>query len=300
MILTDIPEGRKIERLEHKIFSPPCVTRQYRGREFFVMENAMTEGPFGGMKPTFSSVANHIGCKIYQSMQFPVAETLLCGKTLSDKEYDVVCLRENLEKPNQNFFTFGDMLIPHRDMITATLTADIDILNSLFNEMYDFCDSAAVYGIRRFFAEMLVADAYLGTADRNIESWGFIYSLNNLSLAPVFDCTSALFPELDYVQMAKILTDYETGNSAFTDFIMDGVKSSFYRDGRQLTYRELLGEKERFRVEALQNIVLRIDEKNTEKIIEGEILLNPLHKKFLKIVLRERKKRILEPALQNA
>ncbi len=50
--------------------------------------------------------------------------------------------------------------------------------------------------LKRRFWDMFIVDALIGNWDRHNGNWGFLYNsrTDEMTLAPVFDCGSSLFP----------------------------------------------------------------------------------------------------------
>lgn len=59
------------------------------------------------------------------------------------------------------------------------------------------------------FWDMFIVDALIGIWDRHNGNWGFLYNANTdeVSLAPVFDCGSSLYPQADEIIMQAVLND---------------------------------------------------------------------------------------------
>ena len=56
---------------------------------------------------------------------------------------------------------------------------------------------------------MFIVDALIGNWDRHNGNWGFLYNAatDEVTLAPVFDCGSCLFPQADEAIMRAVLDD---------------------------------------------------------------------------------------------
>ena len=59
------------------------------------------------------------------------------------------------------------------------------------------------------FWDMFVVDALIGNCNRHNGDWGFLYdsATDKMTLAPVFDCGSCLFPQLDEEAIHEMLLD---------------------------------------------------------------------------------------------
>ena len=56
---------------------------------------------------------------------------------------------------------------------------------------------------------MFIVDALIGNWDRHNGNWGFLYNpeTDKISLDPIYDCGSCLFPQADDEIMRKTLDD---------------------------------------------------------------------------------------------
>ena len=59
------------------------------------------------------------------------------------------------------------------------------------------------------FWDMFIVDALIGNWDRHNGNWGVLYDTvhDMVALAPVFDCGSCLYPQLDEGKMQAVLSD---------------------------------------------------------------------------------------------
>ena len=59
------------------------------------------------------------------------------------------------------------------------------------------------------FWDMFIVDAFIGNWDRHNGNWGFLYDTmtDRLTLAPVYDCGSSLYPQADDKIMESVLKD---------------------------------------------------------------------------------------------
>ena len=63
--------------------------------------------------------------------------------------------------------------------------------------------------LRQFFWDIFITDAFLGNFDRHNGNWGFLVDeeKQQAELAPVYDCGSCLYPQLDLERMKTVLQD---------------------------------------------------------------------------------------------
>lgn len=145
---------------------------------------------------------------------------------------------------------------------------------------------------------MFIADSLLGNFDRHNGNWGFLINeIDNIHMiAPIYDCGSCLYPQADENLMKKILTNkaeleqriYTYPNSAIKD---QNVKIN--------PYHFLLNTDNLDCINALQAITARIDLIKIKEIIENTPYISDLHKEFLFTMIKERKNKILDVAIEK-
>lgn len=143
------------------------------------------------------------------------------------------------------------------------------------------------------FWDMFIVDALIGNWDRHNGNWGFLYDgkADRLSLAPVFDCGSSLFPQADEAIVQMVLSNkVELNNRIFTRPL-----SAIKQDGRRINYFDFISSLENKDCnEALVRIKERIDMTKIKAIVDETPFITELHKTFLNTLLAERNEKILE------
>ena len=145
---------------------------------------------------------------------------------------------------------------------------------------------------------MFVIDAFIGNWDRHNGNWGFIYNqrTDHMSLAPVFDCGSSLYPQVDEELMKKILSSTKEMNAR----IYDIPTSSILFNGHRGNYFEILtAHKIKDLDEAIERIIPKIKLEEINTLIDSVEYITDLHKKFLKTMLKKRKELILDVAIKQ-
>lgn len=63
--------------------------------------------------------------------------------------------------------------------------------------------------LKNRFWDMFIVDALIGNMDRHNGNWGGLYNTltDEVTIAPVYDCGSSLYPQADNRIMEKVLTD---------------------------------------------------------------------------------------------
>lgn len=81
---------------------------------------------------------------------------------------------------------------------------------------------------------MFIADAFLGNFDRHNGNWGFLVDeeKQQAELAPVYDCGSCLYPQLDLERMKTVLQDEAEIDQRIYTF----PTSSIEEGGKKISY----------------------------------------------------------------
>ena len=143
------------------------------------------------------------------------------------------------------------------------------------------------------FWDMFIVDALIGIWDRHNGNWGFLYNANTdeISLAPVFDCGSSLYPQADEIIMQAVLNDKNELNHR----VFDMPLSAITYNGKKINYFKFISAAEFAECnEALKRITSRIDMEKIFEIIDSTPSITELQKDFYKVMLSERKEHILD------
>ncbi len=170
--------------------------------------------------------SEYLGCQIYKIIGIPVQETILGTYQVKGKEKIVVACRD-FTRPGvvlQDFASIKNQIIDSEQNGYGTELTDI---LQTFEEQTAM-DSGAVF--ERFW-DMFIVDALIGNWDRHNGNWGFLYDTETdaITLAPVYDCGSCLYPQADDKIMEDILANKQARDYRIyeipTSAIMDGGKS---------------------------------------------------------------------------
>lgn len=146
------------------------------------------------------------------------------------------------------------------------------------------------------FWDMFVVDAFIGNWDRHNGNWGFLYDdrTDEMTLAPVYDCGSCLYPQADEQIMEAVLSDPGERNHRIYNIPL----SAIMQDGKKIKYFDYISSLQNEDCNrALKRIVPRIDMEKIKEIINHTPFISDLQKKFYLTMLTERKTHILDFAL---
>lgn len=143
------------------------------------------------------------------------------------------------------------------------------------------------------FLKIMVFDALIGETDRHEENWGITKSDNNYKISPLYDNGCNLVRNFKNETVAQ---QYYTGKKNFSDYI-NNAKSIIYKDDHSSQYKliELVEFLYRNYPKQIEKELLNLKKLTDEKIEEivykiPADLLTKMHKKYIIIFLKERKK----------
>lgn len=242
---------------------------------------------------TNSCISEYIGCKVFESVGIPVQETVIGTYTSKGKEKIVVACKDFTSQgiTLQDFASLKNRIIDSERNGYGTELADI--LSTIDEQTA--MDSET---LKTRFWDMFIVDALIGNWDRHNGNWGFLYNnaTDEVTLAPVFDCGSSLYPQADEDLMKKILSDKNELNHRIFDIPLSAVTYN----GKKINYFKFLSEgKFPDCNKALKRIASRIDMKKIYEIIDNTPTITELQKEFYKTMLTARKERIIDFSLNK-
>lgn len=243
---------------------------------------------------TNSCISEYIACHIFESVGIPVQETLLGTYTVNGKEKVCVACRDftSVGVVLQDFASLKNQIIDSERNGYGTELADI-LKTFEEQQVIDHRE------LEERFWDMFVVDALIGNWDRHNGNWGFLYDTqdDSVSLAPVFDCGSSLYPQADDGIMQKVLEDRNELNFR----VFEIPTSSIMQNGKRINYHRFLTAGEYAGCNAaLGRIMPRIDMARIVGIVRATPYTSELQKEFYATMLRARYDHILEPSLVMA
>ena len=149
-----------------------------------------------------SCISEYLGSHIFNMLGINAQKTLLGYYEHNGiRRISVAC--KDFEK---NGFYLKDFASVKNQIIDSTSNGygtDIsDVLETI--EKQRLIDP---FELSKMFWDMFVIDALIGNWDRHNGNWGFLYNqqTDDVKIAPVFDCGSCLYPQVDEELILKIL-----------------------------------------------------------------------------------------------
>lgn len=240
-----------------------------------------------------SVVSEHIGCKIFNLLGVPAQNTILGSYTKETRKHLVVAC-EDIEVDNlilKDFISVKNSVV---DSLGGGAGTSLENILVAIEEQ-KLIDSKQ---LTTFFWKMFIIDTFIGNFDRHNGNWGF--TLDNInktaSIAPVYDCGSCLFSEMDTDTMLRVMSDKD--ELKYRLFVVP--KSAIHDGNTKISYFDFLASnKNPDCTEALKEIVPRINMEAIETMIDEIDMISSIERDFYKFMLRARKEYILDAALDK-
>lgn len=246
------------------------------------------------MSYTNSCVSEYIGCHIFESVGIDVQKTLLgTYRTPNGKEKVVVACKD-FTRPGIVLSDFASLKNKIIDSPRGGYGTELyDVQNSIENQT-----SIDPVELNRHFWNLFVVDALIGNWDRHNGNWGFLYDQVNdkMTLAPVYDCGSSLYPQADEKIMRSVLENKDEMNLR----IYSIPTSALMLNGKRIRYFDYISSLENKDCNAaLKKIFPKIDMEKIQNIVEETPYITELQKVFLSTMLEARYNIILKSPYQN-
>lgn len=261
--------------------------------ELYMLKFPVVPGINKKMSYANGCISEYLGCHIFESIGIPVQKTMLGTYTKNGKQKIVVACKD---------FTAGGLVL--QDFASLKNTIIDSAHNGYGTELSDIVktleEQTAIDPklLTDWFWDMFIVDALIGNWDRHNGNWGFLYNpeTDKISLAPIYDCGSCLFPQADDEIMRKTLDDPAELEIRIFERPFSGIKIN----GQKIQYFKFISSLENKDCnKALKRILPRIDLNKIDIIVDKTPFISDLQRKFYKTLLRERKERILDFSYQK-
>ena len=240
-----------------------------------------------------SCISEYIGCHIFEIVKIPVQETILGVYNHQGKEKIVVACRD-FTSPGvvlQDFASLKNQVIDSERNGYGTELDDI---------LFSIHEQTAIdpKALEERFWDMFIVDALIGNWDRHNENWGLLYNTvdDTIKLAPVFDCGSCLYPQLDLEKMRTVLDSPDEMNFRVYEIPLSGIR----KNDKKIKYFVFLTSLQYEGCnKALKRIAPRFKMEEIKKLIDGIPYTTELQREFYKQILMLRKEKIIDYSLSK-
>ena len=240
---------------------------------------------------TNSCTSEYLGCHIFNMLGVKAQETLLGTYEYHGKVRTVVACKD-FTSPGVVIMDFASVKNQIIDSASNGYGTELsDILDTI--EKQTAVDSKQ---LKEHFWNMFVIDAFIGNWDRHNGNWGFLYNQETdyIEIAPIYDCGSALFPQIDDELIKKVMASKTEMNARVYDMptsaiLIDGKRANYHSVITSLKYEDC--------TKAVKRITERIDLSIINELIDTVEQMSDLQKEFLKKILKMRKELILDKVL---
>ena len=231
-----------------------------------------------------SCFSEHIASTVFGFLGIPVQETRL--GTFTNGRTHVVCACRDFTDDRRILHDFCSIKNSVLESDSNGTGAELKTVLETIDRQ-QFVDPV---GLRRFFWEMFVADAFLGNFDRHNGNWGFLVDRTSgaCDIAPVFDCGSCLLPQADEKVMRLVLDDEKELDARIFTFPSSMLKI----DGEKINYAKILASPPDGLKEAVERILPRIDLGRICAFIDDVPYLTDLQRTFYKRYLTARRQKL--------
>jgi hypothetical protein len=246
---------------------------------------------------TNSAYSEHIGCRILKTMGFEVQNTLLGNITMTsskgvDRIHPVVAC--------ENFIPIKCHLVEFKIIEGALMTskppkipAIEDIYEIMTHENAYFSIEFGKTALKAYW-DLFIADALLGNFDRHANNWGYLVNedTNEISIAPIYDCGSCLYPQLVDEALPDILDSEEQIMLRIKKFPQAALTDEYGRKVSYMAYIDSFANQDC--TDALLRVFPKISMNQIEMVIDETEGITDIRKKFYKTMLAKRYEVILQ------
>lgn len=241
-----------------------------------------------------SCISEYIACHIFEALGFKTQETLLGNYT--DKRG-----RKKIVVACRDFTDRNHKLVEFAQLKNTCIHSEQQGYGTELSTILEAIEEQSLVSpakLREFFWEMFIVDALVGNFDRHNGNWGLLVDEENRTadIAPVYDCGSCLYPQLAVEDMRRVLESEEEINQRIYTFPASIVEEN----GKKIPYFSFLSSlKNDDCNRALKRIHGRINMEILYDIIDHTPTLLPVQREFYKIMLYERKTKILDYGMER-
>lgn len=240
-----------------------------------------------------SSIAEYIGCHIFNSVGIRAQETILGVYRKNGAEKIVVACKD--------FTSPGVVLQDFVSLQNSVIDSGHSSYSTELSDIMQAMEAQTAFPpalLKRHFWDMFIVDALIGNENRANENWGFLYhtTTDEITIAPVYGCGGSLYPQADEMAMRNILEDRRQRDLRTFSLPLSRIKIN----GQQINYFDFISSLRNADCnEALKRILPRINMGEITRIVDETPLISDMQKQFYKTMLQTRKERILDFSMEK-
>lgn len=238
-------------------------------------------------------LSEYVCSKIFSFLDIPTQEVVLGVIQDNGKEKMCVACKDFKEKGEYLYEFLSIKNSFSKENSNGSGTELSEILETIKEQK--FCDFKEV---NERFWDMFIVDTYLGNFDRHNGNWGFLVNeeTGDKRIAPIYDCGSCLYAAATDEQLKEFLSDENKIKERIYTFPTSAIKEN---DVKINYYNFLINTSNQECLKSLKKITKKIKEKENiiNEFIE-KLPVSDIRKKFYTMILKERKEKILDKALE--
>lgn len=241
------------------------------------------------MSYTNSCISEYLSCHIFEALGFDVQQTLLGTYTDKRGKEKIVVACKDFTADGKRLMEFAHLKNTCVDSEQSGYGTEIDSIIKAIEEQ----SLIEPQKLKDFFWDMFIVDALLGNFDRHNGNWGILVDEQRqyAQIAPVYDCGSCLYPQMDHKMMQTVLNDENEINQRIYVF----PTSAILENGKKIGYFDYISSlKSEDCNKALSRIIQRIDIDKLHTLVEETPAITEMQKDFYKVMLSERKVKMLD------
>lgn len=238
---------------------------------------------------TNSCISEYLVCHIIETLGIDVQQTLLGTYTDKRGKEKVVVACKDFTADGQRLMEFAHLKNTRVDSEQSGYETDITSTIKTIEEQ-SLIDPQK---LKDFFWNMFIVDALLGNFDRHNGNWGILIDEQKQSadIAPIYDCGSCLYPQLEVDMMETVLNRESEINHRIYVLPTSAIKEN----GKKISYFEYISSLQNEDCnQALKRISERIHIENIYRLIDAIPAIKEIQKDFYKTMIFERKTKIID------
>jgi len=242
-------------------------------------------------------LSEKVCCDILDSLGFDVQATFL-GKRFVDGEEKLVVACKNFVPDGYSLVSFKaiEEAVLQRKALKVPKLCDIDYIFSHTNKY--FATEDTLKEARERYWDSFILDALLGNFDRHANNWSYLVNneTKEVSLAPIYDCGSCLYPQISDKGILLVMQNEQELNMRIEKFPTAALQQE---RNVKVNYKDFIGSLNHAECNsALKRVFPKINLKEISAIIDKEPI-SPERKLFYNTMIAKRYERILLPAMKK-